>query len=80
MEVVFGSSVSCTRVYVFSDSVFMLWKDEREPTMQYCMGRQIDVVQRSRPTLAHPILAHPFLANPFGKPILANPFFAKIRG
>ena len=24
----------------------MLWKDEREPTIKYCMGRQIDVVQK----------------------------------
>ena len=24
----------------------MPWKDEREPTIKYCMGRQIDVVQK----------------------------------
>ena len=25
----------------------MLWKDEREPTIKYCLGRQVDVVQKS---------------------------------
>ena len=29
-------------------------------------------------TLANPILAYPFLASPFGRPILVNPFWAKI--
>ena len=24
----------------------MPWKDEREPTIKYCLGRQIDVVSR----------------------------------
>ena len=27
----------------------MLWKDEREPTIQYCLGRQVDVVFKSSP-------------------------------
>ena len=26
---------------------FMLWTDEREPTIKYCTGRQIDVVQKT---------------------------------
>ena len=39
-------SLSRAKVYVFSDSVFMLWKDEREPTIKCCLGRQIDVVQK----------------------------------
>ena len=34
-----------TKVYVFSDSV-LSWKDERKSSMKYCMGRQIDVVQK----------------------------------
>ena len=34
------------KVYVFSDFCIVLWKDEREPTIKYCMGRQIDVVQK----------------------------------
>ena len=25
---------------------FMPWKDEREPTIKLCMGRQVDVVQK----------------------------------
>ena len=31
-----------TKVYVFSES----WKDERKASIKYCMGRQIDVIQR----------------------------------
>ena len=39
-------SLSHTRVYVFSDSAKMPWKDEREPTIKLCMGRQVEVVQK----------------------------------
>ena len=40
-------SLSHAKVYVFSDSVlFMPWKDEREPTIKFCLGRQVDVVQK----------------------------------
>ena len=35
-----------TKVYVLSDSVLCLFQDEREPSINYCMGRQIDVVQK----------------------------------
>ena len=35
-----------TKVYVFSESVLCFGKDEREPSINYCMGRQIDVVQK----------------------------------
>ena len=35
-----------TKVYVFSDSVFLPWKGERKPTVKHCMGRKIDVVQK----------------------------------
>ena len=34
-----------TKVYVFSDSS-LSWKDEREPSIKCCMGRQIGVVQK----------------------------------
>ena len=37
-------SLQRTKVYVFSDSV-LSWKDEREPSIKYGMGRQIGVVQ-----------------------------------
>ena len=30
------------RVFIF---FIMLWKDQREPTIKLCMGRQVDVVQ-----------------------------------
>ena len=33
------------KVYVFSDSV-VSWKDEREPSIKFCMGRKIEVVQQ----------------------------------
>ena len=36
------SSWKGLRVFRFC---IMPWKDEREPTIKYCMGRQIDVVQ-----------------------------------
>ena len=36
------------KVYVFSDCV-MPWKDEREPTIKYCLGGQVDVVQKFTP-------------------------------
>ena len=35
-----------TKVYVFFRFCIMSWKDEREPTIKYCIGRQIDVVQK----------------------------------
>ena len=31
------------KVYVFSDSVLCLGKDEREPTIKFCLGGQVDV-------------------------------------
>ena len=34
------------KVYVFFRFCIMPWKDEREPTNKYCLGRQIDVVQK----------------------------------
>ena len=37
-------SLSVAKVYVFSDCVLCLGKDEREPTIKYCLGRQVDVV------------------------------------
>ena len=33
------------KVSVFSDSVLCRWKDAPEPTIKYCLGRQVDVVQ-----------------------------------
>ena len=39
-------SLSHAKVYVFSDSVLLFGKDEREPTIKLCMGRQVDVVQK----------------------------------
>ena len=38
-------SLSHAKVHVFSDSVFMSWKDESEPNIKYCLERQVDVVQ-----------------------------------
>ena len=38
-------SLSHAKVYVFSDSVLWPLKDEPEPTIKYCLGRQVDVVQ-----------------------------------
>ena len=35
-----------TKVYVFSDSVLCLGKMNENPQSNYCMGRQIDVVQK----------------------------------
>ena len=40
-----GISLSHAKVYVFSDSVLYFWKDAPEPTIKYCLGRQVDVVQ-----------------------------------
>ena len=37
-------SLSHPKVYVFSD--FVSWKDEREPTIKYFLGRKIGVVQK----------------------------------
>ena len=34
------------KVYVFFRFCLVPWKDEREPTIKLCMGRQIDVVQK----------------------------------
>ena len=31
-------SLSHAKVYVFSNSVFVLWKDAPEPTIKYCLG------------------------------------------
>ena len=39
-------SLPHAKVYVFSDSVLCLGKDEREPTIKYCLGRQVDVLQK----------------------------------
>ena len=39
-------SLSHAKVYVVSDSVLCLGKNEREPTIKLCMGRQVDVVQK----------------------------------
>ena len=38
-------SLQRTKVYVFFRFCIMSWKDEREPTIKHCMGRQVDVVQ-----------------------------------
>ena len=38
-------SLSRAKVYVFSDCV-MPCKDESEPNIKYCLGGQIDVVQK----------------------------------
>ena len=38
------SSVSHANVYVFWDSVWLSWKDERERPIKYFLGRQVDVV------------------------------------
>ena len=35
-----------TKVYVFSGFCIVSWKGERKPSIKYCMGRQIDVVQK----------------------------------
>ena len=34
------------KVYVFFRFCIMPWKDEREPTIKLCVGRQVDVVQK----------------------------------
>ena len=34
-------SLSHTNVYVFFSFCIMPWKDEREPTIKLCMGRQV---------------------------------------
>ena len=39
-------SLSRAKFYVFSDPVLLRWKDEREPTIKYCLGGQVDVVQK----------------------------------
>ena len=44
--VVKKSSVSRAQKFTYSRFCIMLWKDEREPTIKLCMGRQVDVVQR----------------------------------
>ena len=40
------SSVSWTQTSTYSQILYCSWKDEREPTIKLCMGRQIDVVQK----------------------------------
>ena len=40
------TSLSNTKLYVFSDSVLCLGKHEREPTIKCCLGGQVDVVQK----------------------------------
>ena len=39
-------SLSHAKFYVFSDSVFMSWKDESEPNIKYCLGATVGMVQR----------------------------------
>ena len=39
-------SLSRAKVYVFLRFCIVSWKDEREPTIKLCMGREIDVVQK----------------------------------
>ena len=38
-------SLSHAKVYVFSDSVLCLVKMHQNPTIKYCLGRQVDVCQ-----------------------------------
>ena len=38
-------SLSRAKVYVFSDSVLCLGKMSEKPTIKYCLGGQVDVVQ-----------------------------------
>ena len=40
------SSVSCTERSTIFRFCVMPWKDEREPTIKYCVGRPIDVGQK----------------------------------
>ena len=42
-------SLSHAKVYVFSDSVLCLGKMSENPTIKYCLGRQVDVVQEFAP-------------------------------
>ena len=39
-------SLSHAKVYVFFRFCVMPWKDERESTIKYSLGRQVDVVQK----------------------------------
>ena len=39
-------SLSHAKVYLFFRFCVMPWKDEREPTIKYCLGGQVDVVQK----------------------------------
>ena len=39
-------SLSRAKVYVFFRFCVMPMKDESEPTINFCMGRQVDVVQK----------------------------------
>ena len=43
-EVISLSNTNGLRIFRFC---IMPWKDEREPTIKLCMGRQVDVVQKS---------------------------------
>ena len=40
------SSVSRTRMCAYFQILCYAWKDEREPTIKYCLGGQVDVVQK----------------------------------
>ena len=42
------SSVSAHKSLRILRFCIVSWKDEREPSIKYCMGRQIDVVQKVR--------------------------------
>ena len=44
-------SLSHAKVYVFFTFCVMPWKDEPEPTIKYCLGRQVDVVSSQDRTL-----------------------------
>ena len=39
-------SLSHAKVYGFFRFCVMPWKDEREPTIKYCLGGQVDLVQK----------------------------------
>ena len=39
-------SLSHAKVYVFSDSVLCLGKDDSEPNIKYCLGTTVGLVQR----------------------------------
>ena len=39
-------SLSHAKVFRIFRFCVMLWEDEREPTIKYCLGGQVDVVQK----------------------------------